>query len=265
MLAAPLLGNGHGQFRTVHSVFFLRSSSTSCSASLRSGGWSFLAVQRAVEPTRSAVAHYMRLRTGRLNAKSSTDPPQTRLSTTPVNHPQRGPTWRLPDRVHELKCRRDPAGSTNCATRLTHRERRDDRMQRSHSCGRRTILSWDAQGAPGHRFAYLRRASCSMAAGMRVWGSRTWTRRGIVTCAVRLDRRPTAALQDGAGWSPPAASGAGGGGVSYRRRGPRAVCARRPRVGRRIRTRRRGSRRGGLGTRLAAARAARRWPPTCVR
>ena len=54
-------------------------------------------------------------------------------------------------------------------------------------------------------------------------------------------------------------------GVSPPRRGPRAVCARRPRVGRRIRTRRRGSRRGGSGTRSPADRAARRWPPPCAR
>jgi hypothetical protein len=54
-------------------------------------------------------------------------------------------------------------------------------------------------------------------------------------------------------------------GVSCRRRGRRAVCARRPRVGRRIRTHRRGSRRGGSGTRSPPDRATRRWPLPCVR
>jgi hypothetical protein len=49
------------------------------------------------------------------------------------------------------------------------------------------------------------------------------------------------------------------------RRGRREVCARRLRVGRRIRTRRRGSRRDGSGTRSPADRAARRWPPSSVR
>ena len=63
--------------RTARAWFLLRSSSTSCSASLRSGGWSFRAVQRAVEPTGSAVPNYMRLHIGRLNAKSSTDPLRT--------------------------------------------------------------------------------------------------------------------------------------------------------------------------------------------
>jgi hypothetical protein len=50
-----------------------------------------------------------------------------------------------------------------------------------------------------------------------------------------------------------------------RRRAPREVCERRLRVGRRIRTHRRGSRRGDSGTRSPADRAARRWRPPCVR
>jgi hypothetical protein len=49
------------------------------------------------------------------------------------------------------------------------------------------------------------------------------------------------------------------------RRAPRGVCVRRLPVDRRIRTRRRGSRRGGSGTRSPADRAARRWRPRCVR
>ena len=54
-------------------------------------------------------------------------------------------------------------------------------------------------------------------------------------------------------------------GSTTSRRGPRAACARTPRAGRRSRTRRRGSRRGGSGTRSPAGRAARRWPPPCGR
>ena len=49
------------------------------------------------------------------------------------------------------------------------------------------------------------------------------------------------------------------------RRGPRAVCARRPLVDRRIQTRRRGSRRGDSGTRSPADRAVRRWRPPIAR
>jgi hypothetical protein len=77
---------------------------------------------------------------------------------------------------------------------------------------------------------------------------------------------PTAQLGSGASMSWPSAP------ASTRecsavscRLGRREVCARRLRVGRRIRTRRRGSRRGGSGTRSPADRAARRWPPPCVR
>jgi lactoylglutathione lyase len=53
--------------------------------------------------------------------------------------------------------------------------------------------------------------------------------------------------------------------LSCRRRGRRAACARRPPVGPRIRSHRRGSRHGGSGTRSPADRAVRQWPPPCVR
>jgi hypothetical protein len=66
-------------------------------------------------------------------------------------------------------------------------------------------------------------------------GPRAWTRRGIVTCA---DRRPTAGPTRRGRLVAAGHLRRGVRGVSCRHRGPRAVCARTPRVDRRIRTRR---------------------------
>ena len=102
---------------------------------------------------------------------------------------------------------------------------------------RKPILSRDAQGLPGQTFACLWRASCSTARGMRVSRSRTLAQDAVsVMRAVWSHRRPPSALR--AGWAgrrlPPLTREVHG--VSCRRRGCRAVCGRRLRVGRRIRS-----------------------------